>query len=67
MNRPKETVVERAGRLLSNQAELTLMLYKTYADADTEAKKIAKELEAAKKINSKKKTQPLTDSKEREK
>ena len=43
------------------------MLYKTYADADTEAKKIAKELAAAKKINSKKKTQPLTDSKEREK
>ena len=43
------------------------MLYKTYADADTEAKKIAKELAAAKKINSKKKTQPLTDSKQREK
>ena len=51
--------------MLPTKAELTLMLYKTYVDAEAEAKRIAREKAAAKKVNSKKKGQPATDSKEK--
>ena len=57
MERDNEIEQIQAGKILPTKAELTLMLYKVFVEADTENRKVIREIAAARKLETKKKNE----------